>query len=111
GEMRLRCVRDDARERRLPGARRPVEDERRDLVGFDGAPQQLAAPEDVLLPDELIQCPRPHAISERRLLRLVAASGVFEEVGHGAAGWFRAWCSAGIRSEIGQAPTARKRRT
>ena len=45
--------RQQARQRRLAGARRPPQDQRRQLLRLERAPQQLARPEQVLLPDEL----------------------------------------------------------
>ena len=49
----------------LPGARRPVEDERLDAVGLDGAAQQLPRPEDMRLADKLSQVARPHPRRQR----------------------------------------------
>ena len=57
---------DDARERRLAGARRPVEDHRADPVLRDRQPQRRALAEHLLLADELVERPRPQAQRERR---------------------------------------------
>ena len=56
---------DDARERRLARARRPVEDDRRDLVHLDHAAQEVAAPDRLLLADEFVEIARAHAARER----------------------------------------------
>ena len=56
-----------ARERRLPGARRPPQDQRRQLVALDHrAAAARPAPTQMLLPDELVEVARPHARGERR---------------------------------------------
>ncbi len=66
----MKCLRvvfgDDARERRLAGAGRPVEDHRRDAVGLDGAAEQLARPEHVRLSREVVEGARAHPLGERR---------------------------------------------
>ena len=49
-EPRLRGARDDLRQRRLARARRAEENDRRNPVRLDRAPEQFARPEDVLLP-------------------------------------------------------------
>ena len=54
-ELRVGGLRDEARQRRLAGARRSPEDQRVQLPGCDGAAQRLAGPEQVLLADELLQ--------------------------------------------------------
>ena len=80
-EVRPRGVGDDARQGRLAGARRPVEDHRAELVGLDRAAQQPARPHDVLLADELVQGARAHPGGERRLfLGQFLAAGI-EEIG------------------------------
>ena len=61
-------VGDDARQGRLAGARRTVEDHRAELVRLDGPAQQAARADDVLLADELVQRARPHPRRQRRLL-------------------------------------------
>ena len=61
-------VGDDARQRRLARARRPVEDDRAELVGLDRPAQQPSRPDDVLLADELVQRARPHPRGQRRFL-------------------------------------------
>jgi hypothetical protein len=49
-ELALGLPRDDLREGGFARAGRAVEDQRLDAVGFDGAAQELAGREDVLLP-------------------------------------------------------------
>ena len=53
------------RERRLARARRSVEDDGRDLVHLDHAAQEVAAPDRLLLADELVKIARAHAARER----------------------------------------------
>jgi len=65
-EARLRLLGDDVRQRRLPHARRPVEDQRREAVRLHRAAQQLPLRQDVPLPGILIQRARPHARGQRR---------------------------------------------
>jgi hypothetical protein len=64
---RRRALGDDARERRLAGARRPPEDDAADGVLLDQLAQRLAGPEQVLLADVLVERARPHARGERRV--------------------------------------------
>ncbi|OQA43300.1 MAG: hypothetical protein BWY52_01914 [Chloroflexi bacterium ADurb.Bin325] len=86
-EMAARGIGDDACEGRLARARRPVEDERAELIRLDRAAQQAARPHDVRLADELVQRARPHARGERSLLlgQLRSAHGeqVRRWLGHG----------------------------
>ena len=58
---------DDARERRLAGAGRAVEDRRVRLACLDGRAKRGAFGEEVALPDELVQGARPHADGQRCL--------------------------------------------
>ena len=64
-EVAPRGVRDDPGEGGLPRARRPVEDERGQLVRLDRAAQQAPGAEDVVLAHELLDGPGPHARRER----------------------------------------------
>ena len=59
-EAALRVVGDDVGEGGLAGAGRAVEDERAEPVGDEHARRSFLA-EDVLLADELVERPRPHA--------------------------------------------------
>ncbi len=81
GEVRARLLRDDARERRLPGAGRPPQDHRRRLVGLDRAPQRAAGPDDLLLADELVERARPHPRGERLAHPLTTLAGI-EQADH-----------------------------
>ena len=56
---------DDVGERRLAAAGRPPEDTASQPVQADGAPQEAALRDDVLLPDKFIQALRPHFFRER----------------------------------------------
>ena len=64
-----------SRQRRLARARRPEEDDRRNAVRLDGAAQQLARPEDVLLPGILLQRARAHPLGERGIRAGLARRG------------------------------------
>ena len=59
-------VGDDLRQRRLAGAGRAGEDDRRQPVRLDRAAQEFARREDVFLPDKLLERARPHPRGERR---------------------------------------------
>ena len=63
---RLRALRDDLRQRRLPRPRRAEKDDRGDAVRLDRAPQQFARAEDVLLPGVFLERARAHPFRERR---------------------------------------------
>ena len=56
-EMGARRAGDDVGERRFAGAGWPIEDEGRELVCLDGAPQQSSGPENVVLTDEFFETP------------------------------------------------------
>ena len=64
-ELRLREVCDHVGEGGLADAGRPPEDHRGDLVALDHRAQELPGPDEVLLPDELLERARPHAARER----------------------------------------------
>ena len=59
-ERRRGALRDDPRDRRLPHARRPVEDHRRRAALRDRPAERRSGADDVLLADELVERPRPH---------------------------------------------------
>ena len=80
-EVAARGVGDDARQRGLAGAGRPVEDDGAELVGLDRAAQQPARPDDVLLADELVERARAHPGGEGRFfLSQLGATGVEKAV-------------------------------
>jgi len=81
--MALGVVRDDVRQGGLAGAGRPPQDDRRELVGLDGAAEQAPRPDDVLLPDEFIQRLGAHPHGQRRVAKLALFAGVIKEIGHG----------------------------
>ena len=83
-EVRLRRARDDARQRRLAGAGRAVEDQREERVRLDRATQPRALADDLSLADELVERPRTHAGSKRRDGGAVVRGAVVEERAHGA---------------------------
>ena len=56
---------DDFGERRLARARRSPEDHRRGIVALDLHAQRFARADELLLPDEFIECARAHAVGER----------------------------------------------
>ena len=63
-ERALRGVCDDVRDGRLAGAARPVEDQVRYLAGFDHAAQHFALAQNFLLPDHVVQRPRPQLVRQ-----------------------------------------------
>ncbi len=65
-EFRLGHFGDDLREGGFAGAGRAGEDDGREAVGFDGAAEEFAGREDVLLADEFLERARPHAGGEGR---------------------------------------------
>ena len=76
-------VGDDAGQGGLAGAGRAVEDHAAELVGLDGAAQEPARADDVLLADELVQRARPHARRQRLFLLDQLLAAVVEEAGGG----------------------------
>ena len=64
-EFAFGVARDDLGHRRLACARRPVENQRLNAVGFDGAAQELSRAEDMSLADELLEGAGSHAGSQR----------------------------------------------
>ena len=83
-EVTLRAVGDDLRQGGFAGAGRPPQDDgREEFVGFDGAPQQFALADDVILADVFFQRARTHARGQRRFGLHPFLHGVVEEVGHG----------------------------
>ncbi len=82
-ECRAGRVGDDAGQRRLAAAGRPVEDHRSDAVLLDREPERGSRAEHVLLADEVVDRLRPQSRRERRDLRHALARGIGEEVAHG----------------------------
>src|SRR5690606_37943192 len=73
-ERGIRPIRDDPRDGRLAGARRPPEDDAADCVLLDQLAQRPAGSEQMLLTDVLVQRAHRHASRERRpRLRTFAA--------------------------------------
>jgi len=64
--VRLGHVGDDAREGGLAGTGRTPQDDRLEQVALDRFAQRPAGREDVILADDLVQCPRADPIGERR---------------------------------------------
>ena len=85
-EVALRVPGDQFSERRLPRARRPVEDQRHQPIRLEHPPQQLARTEKVLLPAELFQRAWPHPHGERRDLVEILPTRFGEEVHYGMVG-------------------------
>jgi hypothetical protein len=63
------------RQRRLADARRPPQDHRVRLARLEGQAQRLARPEQMLLPDDLVERARPHRSAS-------GACGFFSNRGH-----------------------------
>ncbi len=84
--MALGQVGDDHGQGRLAGAGgTPEEDGRKQAVGFDCPPQQLAGTDDVLLTEELFQRARAHTGGEGSFVSHPVVHGVGEEVQSGSA--------------------------
>ena len=80
-EVTLGRVGNDLRQRGLACSRRPPQDDGREQpVRFDGAAQELALADDVLLADIFIQRARAHARGERRLCLHAFLHGMVEKV-------------------------------
>jgi hypothetical protein len=67
-------------ESRLPGSWRPIEDERTESIRQEHSTQQFAFAEEVLLADELVDGPWPHARGQRSCLAAVLIPDVGEDV-------------------------------
>src|SRR5438093_105319 len=63
-EVTRGVARDDARQRRLTGARGAPEDARADVAAADQLAERLPGPEEMLLAEELLEGPRAHARGE-----------------------------------------------
>src|SRR6185369_16149473 len=59
-------ARQQVRERRLPGARRPPQDQGVEDAALHHLPEDAPRSEQMLLPHELVDAPRPHALGEWR---------------------------------------------
>src|SRR5439155_15974993 len=59
-KMAARGIGNDHRQGRFPRSRWPIENQRRELVGFNRPPQEAARPEDVVLANKLPQRARSH---------------------------------------------------
>src|SRR5688500_11677913 len=81
-EVALRVVRDQLRERRLPGARRAVKDDTAEAIRLEHAAEELALAEEVLLADELLERPRAHPHRQGGDALEILSAGFGEEV-HG----------------------------
>ena len=71
---------DQLGQRRFPGARRAVENHAGQPIGFEHSPQQFPVAEEMLLPGEFLQRPRPHANRQRGDAGEVLLSGFGEEI-------------------------------
>ena len=80
----------------LPDARRPPQDHRGQLVALDLLAQRLARAEDVLLPDEVLQALRAHALGQRAAARPRGSGGR------------AAWCRTGSRLRAPSAGALRR---
>src|SRR6185436_11958125 len=64
-ELGVACLRDEARERRLARTGRAPQDHRMQMPAFEHPPQRLAGPQQMCLPDVLVERRRPQTIRER----------------------------------------------
>ena len=92
---------DDPRERRLPAAGRPEEDRRADPVLRDRRTERRPLAEDVHLPDELVERPRPQPLRERRQLARPPLRRFREEVAH-AGSMLRSVLETSLRGEVAE---------
>ena len=79
-KLAARMLGDDVGQSRFAAAGRTVEDHRAEPIGLEQTPQQLAGAEKVLLPDEFVQRPRPHACGQRLRLLEIGIMGLAKEV-------------------------------
>src|SRR5262245_43527145 len=63
-EGRFGAFCDDTRDRGFAGSGRTPEDDTADFVLLDQLAQRLARTEQMLLPDKVVECSRPHASGE-----------------------------------------------
>jgi len=82
GEVPLGGIGDHVRQGGLAHARRPPEDDRGQVVSFDGPPQQPPAPDDILLPDEFFQRARPHPCGQGRIASGALLACVVKQIDH-----------------------------
>jgi hypothetical protein len=66
-ELGVEGLRHQARQRRLADARRAPQDHRMRRLRFEGQAQRLARPEQIRLPDHLVERARPHQFGQRRV--------------------------------------------
>src|SRR6185503_186515 len=79
-------LRQDPRERRLAGPGRAPKQQRRQVATRDRPPQRPGIADEMLLPDELLERPRPHARGERLPFGWWLEQGLGASAGD-AAGW------------------------
>ena len=65
-KFRVRHLGDDARQRGLSAAGRPIENHRGQAIGFNRATQKFARPKNVFLADKFLERARSHPRGERR---------------------------------------------
>src|SRR6202041_1770852 len=73
---------DKLRQRRLPRARRPIENDAGQAIRFQHPPEKLAGSQEMLLANKFLQRPRPHPHRQRRRLVEIFLPRFLEEV-HG----------------------------
>src|SRR5262249_2337228 len=83
-EVRARDRRDDARQRRLAGSRRPPENDRTQAVLLDGHAERTAGAEQRVLADDVVERAGPPAFGERRpgVCRAGGRAGIVAEQVH-----------------------------
>ncbi len=75
-ETTLRHLRNHRSDGGLPAPRRSEQEKRRDRILLDHAIQKRLPPDGRLLPHDLIEPPRPHAIRQRRVAHLLLRSHI-----------------------------------
>jgi len=82
-EMALAFNRQEPRERGFARTRRAVENHRAKAIGLEQPPQRFPFAEEMPLPGEFVERPRPHPRRQRFGLLAVFSFGGFEEARHG----------------------------
>ena len=90
GEVRADLTRQQPRQARLAGPRRPPQQQRRQVAARDAPAERAALADEVRLPDELVEVPGAHA----RRQRLPLGRWLEEGFGTGAGGSPRGWHAA-----------------
>jgi hypothetical protein len=82
----FRAVRNNLRQRRLPAAGWPPQNQRKELIIRNRSPEQFAFTDKMMLSNELFECARAHTGSQwRLLLQRLLSLGIEQS----CSSWFR----------------------